>query len=107
MRLQNYERRCMSKIDLTNDLTYEDKRLMAALLSVKFMGEIALTKATADQRSIKKRILTSLTELESSLDQVIGTIDSDLAGKFSNSVKEGVERKKLELNALQEFCKTK
>ena len=37
----------------------------------------------------------------------IGTIDSDLAGKFSNSVKEGVERKKLELNDLQEFCKTK
>ena len=37
----------------------------------------------------------------------IGTIDSDLAGKFSNSVKEGVGRKKLELNALQEFCKTK
>ena len=68
---------------------------------------IALTKATADQRSIKKRILSSLTELESSLDQVIVTIDSDLAGKFSNSVKEGVERKKLELNALQEFCKAK
>ena len=41
MRLQNYERRCMSKIDLTNDL-YEDKRFMAALLSVKFMGKIAL-----------------------------------------------------------------
>lgn len=37
----------------------------------------------------------------------MGTIDSDLAGKFSNSVKEGVGRKKLELNALQEFCKTK
>ena len=78
----------MSKIDLTNDLTYEDKRFMAALLSVKFMGKLALTKATADQRSIKKRILTSLTELESSLDQVIGSIDKDLAGKFSNSVKE-------------------
>ena len=62
---------------------------------------------TVDQKSIKKRISSSLTELESSLDQVIGTIDSDLAGKFSNSVKEGVERKKLELNALQEFCKTK
>ena len=107
MRLQNYERRCMSNIDLTNDLTYEDKRFMAALLSVKFMGKIALTKATVDQKSIKKRISSSLTELESSLDQVIGTIDSDLAGKFSNSVKEGVERKKLELNALQEFCKTK
>lgn len=44
----------MSKIDLTNDLTYEDKRFMAALLSVKFMGKLALTKATADQRSIKK-----------------------------------------------------
>lgn len=58
---------------------------------------IALTKATVDQKSIKKRISSSLTELESSLDQVIGTIDSDLAGKFSNSVKEGVERKKLEL----------
>ena len=56
---------------------------------------------------MKKRISSSLTELESSLDQVIGTIDSDLAGKFSNSVKEGVGRKKLELNALQEFCKTK
>lgn len=68
---------------------------------------IALTKATVDQKSIKKRISSSLTELESSLDQVIGTIDSDLAGKFSNSVKEGVGRKKLELNALQEFCKTK
>lgn len=107
MRLQNYERRCMSNIDLTNDLTYEDKRFMAALLSVKFMGEIALTKATIDQKSIKKRISSSLTELESSLDQVIGTIDSDLAGKFSNSVKEGVGSKKLELNALQEFCKTK
>ena len=53
------------------------------------------------------KISSSLTELESSLDQVIGTIDSDLAGKFSNSVKEGVGRKKLELNALQEFCKTK
>ena len=90
-----------------NDLTYEDKRFMAALLSVKFMGKIALTKATVDQKSIKKRISSSLTELESSLDQVIGTIDSDLAGKFSNSVKEGVGRKKLELNALQEFCKTK
>ena len=94
----------MSNIDLTNDLTYEDKRFMAALLSVKFMGKIALTKATVDQKSIKKRISSSLTELESSLDQAI---DSDLAGKFSNSVKEGVERKKLELNALQEFCKTK
>lgn len=68
---------------------------------------IALTKATVDQKSIKKRISSSLTELESSLDQVIGTIDSDLAGKFSNSVKEGVGRKKLELNALQEFCETK
>ena len=68
---------------------------------------IALTKATVDQKSIKKRISSSLTELESSLDQVIGTIDSDLAGKFSNAVKEGVERKKWELNALQEFCKTK
>ncbi|MFQ9597037.1 MAG: hypothetical protein ACLRZG_02155 [Streptococcus sp.] len=68
-------------------------------------GKIALTKATVDQKSIKKRISSSLTELESSLDQVIGTIDSDLAGKFSNSVKEGVEEK-LELNALQEFCKT-
>lgn len=68
---------------------------------------IALTKATVDQKSIKKRISSSLTELESSLDQVIGTIDSDLAGKFSNSVKEGVGRKKLELNDLQEFCKTK
>ena len=68
---------------------------------------IALTQATADQKSIKKRISSSLTELESSLDQIIGTIDSDLAGKFSNSVKEGVGRKKLELNALQEFCKTK
>lgn len=90
-----------------NDLTYEDKRFMAALLSVKFMGKIALTKATVDQKSIKKRISSSLTELESSLDQVIGTIDSDLAGKFSNSVKEGVGRKKLELNDLQEFCKTK
>ena len=56
---------------------------------------------------MKKKISSSLTELESSLDQVIGTIDSDLAGKFSNSVKEGVGRKKLELNALQEFCKTK
>ena len=90
-----------------NDLTYEDKRFMAALLSVKFMGKIALTKATVDQKSIKKRISSSLTELESSLDQVIGTIDSDLAGKFSNSVKEGVGRKKLELNDLQEICKTK
>ena len=69
------------------------------------MTELALTKATVDQKSIKKRTSSSLTELESSLDQVIGTIDSDLAGKFSNSVKEG--RKKLELNALQEFCKTK
>lgn len=56
---------------------------------------------------IDDEISSSLTELESSLDQVIGTIDSDLAGKFSNSVKEGVGRKKLELNALQEFCKTK
>ena len=93
--------------EATNDLTYEDKRFMAALLSVKFMGKIALTKATVDQKSIKKRISSSLTELESSLDQVIGTIDSDLAGKFSNSVKEGVGRKKLELKDLQEFCKTK
>lgn len=85
----------MSKIDLTNDLTYEDKRFMAALLSVKFMGEIALTKATVDQKSIKKRISSSITELESSLDQVIGTIDSDLAGKFSNSVKERGWKKKI------------
>ena len=97
----------MSKIDLTNDLTYEDKRFMAALLSVKFMGEIALTKATVDQKNIKNRISSSLTELESSLDQVIGSIDLDLAGKFSNSVKEGVGRKKVELRSLQEFCKTK
>lgn len=97
----------MSKIDPLNDLTYEDKRYLAALISVKFMGKIALTKATVDQKNIKNRILSSLTELENSLDQVIGSIDSDLAGKFSNSVKEGVERKKLELNALQEFCKTK
>ena len=97
----------MSNIDLTNDLTYEDKRFMAALLSVKFMGKIALTKAAIDQQGIKSRISSNLTELESSLDQVIGSIDKDLAGKFSNSVKEGVERKKLELNALQEFCKTK
>lgn len=97
----------MSKIDLTNDLTYEDKRVIAALISVKFMGKIALTKATVDQASIKKRISSSLTELESSLNQVIGSIDTDLAGKFSNSVKEGIGRKKLELNALQEFCETK
>ena len=34
----------MSKIDLTNDLTYEDKRFMAALLSVKFMGGNSLNK---------------------------------------------------------------
>lgn len=100
---QDMEARFLGDIDLT----YEDKRFMAALLSVKFMGKIALTKATVDQKSIKKRISSSLTELESSLDQVIGTIDSDLAGKFSNSVKEGVGRKKLELNDLQEFCKTK
>ena len=97
----------MSKIDPLNDLTYEDKRYLAALISVKFMGKIALTKATVDQKNIKNRILSSLTELENSLDQVIGSIDKDLAGKFSNSVKEGVGRKKLELNALQEFCKTK
>ncbi|MFR4638162.1 MAG: hypothetical protein ACLT8H_01455 [Streptococcus parasanguinis] len=44
----------MSKIDLTNDLTYEDKRFMAALLSVKFMGKIALTKATVDQKALKR-----------------------------------------------------
>lgn len=69
--------------------------------------KIALTKAAIDQKGIKNRISSSLTELESSLDQVIGSIDKDLAGKFSNSVKEGVGRKKLELNALQEFCKTK
>lgn len=85
----------MSKIDLTNDLTYEDKRFMAAMISVKFMGKIALTKATVDQKSIKKRISSSLTGLESSLDQVIGTIDSDLAGKFSNSVKEGGWKKEI------------
>lgn len=97
----------MSKIDVLNDLTYEDKRYMAAIISVRFMGKIALTKATVDQKSIKSRISSNLTELESSLDQVIGSIDKDLAGKFSNSVKEGVGRKKLELNALQEFCKTK
>lgn len=97
----------MSKIDVLNDLTYEDKRYMAAIISVRFMGKIALTKATVDQKSIKSRISSNLTELESSLDQVIGSIDKDLAGKFSNSVKEGIERKKLELNALQEFCKTK
>ena len=107
MRLQNYERRCMSKIDVLNDLTYEDKRYMAAIISVRFMGKIALTKAAIDQQAIKSRISSNLTELESSLDQVIGSIDKDLAGKFSNSVKEGVGRKKLELNALQEFCKTK
>ena len=46
----------MSKIDLTNDLTYEDKRFMAALISVKFMGKIALTKATADQKALKRDI---------------------------------------------------
>ena len=97
----------MSKIDVLNDLTYEDKRYMAAIISVRFMGKIALTKAAIDQQAIKSRISSNLTELESSLDQVIGSIDKDLAGKFSNSVKEGVERKKLELNALQEFCKTK
>ena len=97
----------MSKIDPLNDLTYEDKRYLAALISVKFMGEIALTKATVDQKNIKNRISSSLTELENSLDQVIGSIDSDLAGKFSNSVKEGVGRKKVELRSLQEFCKTK
>lgn len=97
----------MSKIGVLNDLTYEDKRYMAAIISVKFMGKIALTKAAIDQKGIKNRISSSLTELESSLDQVIGSIDKDLAGKFSNSVKEGVGRKKLELNALQEFCKTK
>lgn len=97
----------MSKIDVLNDLTYEEKRYMAAIISVRFMGKIALTKATVDQKSIKSRISSNLTELESSLDQVIGSIDKDLAGKFSNSVKEGVGRKKLELNALQEFCKTK
>lgn len=97
----------MSKIDVLNDLTYEDKRYMAAIISVRFMGKIALTKATVDQKSIKSRISSNLTELESSLDQVIGSIDKDLAGKFSNSVKEGVGRKKLELNALQEFCRTK
>ena len=97
----------MSKIDLTNDLTYEDKRFMAALLSVKFMGKIALTKAAIDQQAIKSRISSNLTELESSLDQVIGTIDSDLAGKFSNSVKEGVGRKKAELHSLKEFCQAK
>ena len=34
----------MSKIDVLNDLTYEDKRYMAAIISVKFMGKIALTK---------------------------------------------------------------
>ncbi|WP_449160182.1 hypothetical protein [Streptococcus sp.] len=97
----------MSKIDPLNDLTYEDKRYLAALISVKFMGKIALTKATVDQKNIKNRISSSLTELENSLDQVIGSIDSDLAGKFSNSVKEGVGRKKVELRSLQEFCKTK
>ena len=97
----------MSKIDVLNDLTYEDKCYMAAIISVRFMGKIALTKATVDQKSIKSRISSNLTELESSLDQVIGSIDKDLAGKFSNSVKEGVGRKKLELNALQEFCRTK
>ena len=97
----------MSKIDVLNDLTYEDKRYMAAIISVRFMGKIALTKAAIDQQAIKSRISSNLTELESSLDQVIGSIDKDLAGKFSNSVKEGIERKKLELNALQEFCKTK
>ena len=97
----------MSKIDVLNDLTYEDKRYMAAIISVRFMGKIALTKAAIDQQAIKSRISSNLTELESSLDQVIGSIDKDLAGKFSNSVKEGIERKKLELNALQECCKTK
>lgn len=97
----------MSKIDPLNDLTYEDKRYLAALISVKFMGKIALTKAAIDQQGIKSRISSSLTELENSLDQVIGSIDSDLAGKFSNSVKEGVGRKKVELRSLQEFCKTK
>ena len=66
---------------------------MAALISVKFMGKIALTKATADQKSIKKRISSSLTELESSLDQVIGTIDSDLAGNFQTLLKKGLEER--------------
>ena len=31
----------MSKIDVLNDLTYEDKRYMAAIISVRFMGKIA------------------------------------------------------------------
>ena len=97
----------MSKIDVLNDLTYEDKRYMAAIISVRFMGKIALTKAAIDQQAIKSRISSNLTELESSLDQVIGSIDKDLAGKFSNSVKEGVGRKKAELHSLKEFCKAK
>lgn len=97
----------MSKIDVLNDLTYEDKRYMAAIISVRFMGKIALTKAAIDQQAIKSRISSNLTELESSLDQVIGSIDKDLAGKFSNSVKEGVGRKKVELHSLQEFCQAK
>ena len=46
----------MSKIDPLNDLTYEDKRYLAALISVKFMGKIALTKATVDQKNIKNRV---------------------------------------------------
>ena len=94
----------MSKIDVLNDLTYEDKRYMAAIISVRFMGKIALTKAAIDQQAIKSRISSNLTELESSLDQVIGSIDKDLAGKFSNSVKEGVGRKKAELHSLKAFC---
>ena len=97
----------MSKIDVLNDLTYEDKRYMAAIISVRFMGKFALTKGAIDQQGIKSRISSSLTELESSLDQVIGTSDSYLAGKFSNSVKEGVGRKKAELHSLKEFCQAK
>ena len=54
----------------------------------------------------EEELKMEMKELEKRMNH-IGTIDSDLAGKFSNSVKEGVERKKLELNALQEFCKTK
>ena len=46
----------MSKIDVLNDLTYEDKRYMAAIISVRFMGKFALTKAAIDQQGIKSRI---------------------------------------------------